>query len=777
MDSLQTPQTPRSFYWILFLGCASFLVIAHVFETSRLFFYRDFWQFYYPSFSWALSVFRAGDLPLWNPYIASGFPAFAGMLYSYAYPGIVLLFPFGLESGLKIYIFFHIFWAGLGTFLLCRYWKCSAPASTVSALIFMLSGSFLSGVNNLAYLVTPSWMPWALWAYAHTFKNRYWCIPTAFIMAMMALSGEAQTCYNMGLIFIFFAMSQLDFSERRRSLKNATLHLFMIIGIALGLSAVQIFPAFELASHSERLKGVSGTDALFFSIYFEDFARFFVPYIYGNPTDIWYGRISNHSAPFMSSLYFGLLSFPLILAGLFSSQNRRILFFLIGSVLFFLLTSLGAELPFYKILRNIHFPLWSSFRYAEKLILPATFLLALFAAFGFDTLFLWPKAKQKKFCQISGIGLFLAVFTVIIFVPPFAEGSTQLQESANHYRQFQIGASLLIAGIVALFFFFFAKLSQYATPTALCCCVLLATDLIYHQRQILPTVDLSFYQKNCPTPLAPLANQDQYRYAFIAPIVPAYRAMPTFPFVEQYRKWGLGNLPGVFHVSQDWGILQTVPDPYAKIREIAGKLALQQKPGYENLFARFAVSRLICHIPDPHHPDPQEICLREVSNPRPRYSLAYQSITAKTQQEALQYMVQVSATVPVLLEEDQVPKLPATNSPSNNQGKITRLPSSTNELLFSVEVDRPAYLILADVFYPGWKAFLEEKETPIFRADLTFRLVYVPEGKHQLRFSYQPRSFYLGGFFSVLTFILLSFFGLNLLWKHHQKKNKSFNSK
>ena len=50
-------------------------------------------------------------------------------------------------------------------------------------------------------------------------------------------------------------------------------------------------------------------------------------------------------------------------------------------------------------------------------------------------------------------------------------------------------------------------------------------------------------------------------------------------------------------------------------------------------------------------------------------------------------------------------------------------------------------LFLLDLFhYPGWIAELDGRQTPILRADVLFRAVEVPAGRHTVVFRYAPLS-------------------------------------
>src|SRR5439155_26043671 len=55
-----------------------------------------------------------------------------------------------------------------------------------------------------------------------------------------------------------------------------------------------------------------------------------------------------------------------------------------------------------------------------------------------------------------------------------------------------------------------------------------------------------------------------------------------------------------------------------------------------------------------------------------------------------------------------------------------------------------ALLVLGDVDYPGWRAFVDGRRTPIYRTDYVLRGVVVPAGEHVVEFVFRPVSFQRG---------------------------------
>jgi len=62
---------------------------------------------------------------------------------------------------------------------------------------------------------------------------------------------------------------------------------------------------------------------------------------------------------------------------------------------------------------------------------------------------------------------------------------------------------------------------------------------------------------------------------------------------------------------------------------------------------------------------------------------------------------------------------------------------------------RPGLVILADVFYPGWKLTIDGRAAPIYRANRLMRGAAVREGRHRLVYTYDPASFRVGGAISL----------------------------
>ncbi|MDT7541203.1 MAG: hypothetical protein QOE33_1107 [Acidobacteriota bacterium] len=73
-----------------------------------------------------------------------------------------------------------------------------------------------------------------------------------------------------------------------------------------------------------------------------------------------------------------------------------------------------------------------------------------------------------------------------------------------------------------------------------------------------------------------------------------------------------------------------------------------------------------------------------------------------------------------------------------------------------------AFLVLSDVYYPGWRATVDNREARIYQTDYALRGVRVPAGDHAVEFTYAPRSLRIGAFVSALSMFAVAFVALSL---------------
>jgi hypothetical protein len=78
------------------------------------------------------------------------------------------------------------------------------------------------------------------------------------------------------------------------------------------------------------------------------------------------------------------------------------------------------------------------------------------------------------------------------------------------------------------------------------------------------------------------------------------------------------------------------------------------------------------------------------------------------------------------------------------------------EVVATTQFAEPGLVVLADVYYPGWRVYVDEVEQPLYPTNLAMRGVFVTSGTHTVRFVYDPISFKIGGVVTVATLGLMA---------------------
>lgn len=103
----------------------------------------------------------------------------------------------------------------------------------------------------------------------------------------------------------------------------------------------------------------------------------------------------------------------------------------------------------------------------------------------------------------------------------------------------------------------------------------------------------------------------------------------------------------------------------------------------------------------------------------------------------------------------EAPGVVETGQPSAGE-RVTITGYRPEQVKVEVTLNTPGWLVLTDADYPGWQAAVDGRAAGIVRANLFFRAVKVPAGRHTVTFNFRPGSVYLGAAVSGAAVLLLA---------------------
>jgi uncharacterized membrane protein YfhO len=94
---------------------------------------------------------------------------------------------------------------------------------------------------------------------------------------------------------------------------------------------------------------------------------------------------------------------------------------------------------------------------------------------------------------------------------------------------------------------------------------------------------------------------------------------------------------------------------------------------------------------------------------------------------------------------------------ATNLDKVTIVQSSANQIALETSAAQQRFLVLSEMYFPGWHATVDGVETPIYRTNYLFRGIAVPAGQHSVTFVYRPVSALIGAGISLVALAISGF--------------------
>lgn len=273
---------------------------AGTFTGARTFASHDGWindwaQLQLPFRHICAEALRAGRLPWWTDLAGAGFPLLAdgqaGCLYP---PNMVALLALPTLPALHVLLLLHQAIAAAGAALLFRRLGVSPTISAGSGVAFAFCAFFVAKARQLNMIETAAWAPWC-WLYIEelirlraltaTDPRRLGAIAALAVVTTFALlAGHPQIAYYHGLVGGIWVIARLiqTRSGGASALRTAA-SLVLAGGCAAALAAPQLVPTWELTRLTTRVGGM-GQAALVQDVPPQAILTWLHPYWFGDPS-------------------------------------------------------------------------------------------------------------------------------------------------------------------------------------------------------------------------------------------------------------------------------------------------------------------------------------------------------------------------------------------------------------------------------------------------------------------------------------------------------------
>jgi hypothetical protein len=362
---------------------------------DRLFYIRDLSLYFWGRYLWVRRTLLSGEWPLWDPYVAAGQAAAADALHQlFLLPSLAVRLVGNEVLGFNLWVAVPFPLAAIGAWLFFAR-RFSAPAATLGAVAFALSGPVVStgSFPNMSWAVAA--LPWTLWAIDRVSADRESPLPRrlaalAAFVALQALAGEPVTLFAtlaLGGLYAFTAGAPETATLRERFAGAARVCGGCTLGLVI--AAVQLLPMAEAASLSERSAAIRQD---FWSLHPLALAELVSLHLFGNyytsqslASVPWVPILNSGREPFFFSLYLGVPLLAVAAVGFFARERRSWTVFWASACAAALIGAFGGYTPIYPWLQD-HLPVLGTFRFPVKYLVVATLALAASAAAGWDAL-------------------------------------------------------------------------------------------------------------------------------------------------------------------------------------------------------------------------------------------------------------------------------------------------------------------------------------------------------------------------------------------------------
>ncbi|MBI2372771.1 MAG: hypothetical protein HYV07_02100 [Deltaproteobacteria bacterium] len=775
---------------ILALTAAFLLFFPQMLFSGHVIHCRDAGRTVYPFKLYMTERLRMGELPLWFPYDALGTPFIANTTTAVFHPATLFHLVLDPASGLVATALAALAAGFCGAFALARLMSMPRWASALAGIGFSFSGPMLSSMDQVPFLIgITGFSVFMAGVYELTRgrRPRLGFLIATLALASTTLDGDFQAAYFYGISSVPIILS----APRARIFRS-----FILVGgvgfLGLGAAGVQLAPSLEIVPYLERSRGLAWEEASMWSLHPLRLADLFVGDITQtgpvSRTDQALNLLGHRGyVPWLlgASLGPGYLLLCMFAVALAPPERRGRVRLVAAAAVTLLLIGMGRFGGLYRVMFEL-VPGWASFRYPEKIVPYAGLPLGLLAAHGA----VFAAQGGRRPFEVGAVlgALYLAAGVACVAAPEavramvlsIASPSPAVASSAPAAAATfvaRLGPGLLMGTAWISLFLLLALLGQrgrsVAGPATVAAMMLqlMSLNSAAQSRCLGPRAGL-----NVPAALVSVLDR------VAGPRPGTYRTASAF---SEPGMLGLTGDDATFLSKHNWnrqallpltGAIDRVESSNCYMPALFDRYVDLSGNHEENWARRWAPlynGQYLVTDPKLIQTLPTAIVEEVVRSAQTHMILARRrdalprAFLARPRWETSRELALRALSTPsvqrgeeVVIEGRPTAALEKTETSTLGLGRARVVRYLPERVEVAVDSTQPAFLVLNDLNYPGWKASIDGVDTPIFQANYLVRGVEVPAGRHLAVFTFPlPESIRLG---AVVSFFSLAVLGLLL---------------
>ena len=719
------------------------------------FLWEDFVEQEFPFRTLAASSLAAGHIPQWNPYVFSGMPFIADIQVAFWYP-VNMVQSFFVSDGhlspvvMQWFIILHYFVAAAGMFYLVKQiFKTDDWSAIFAAIVYAFSGYLTAQPMHQMIVYQLALFPFVVLLFLRGCDSWKHSIGAGLVLGAMYLAGHPQTSLYLTFFLGLLAVYEIVYRIRNKETEKFSAIVFLRMAIpaiiAVGLFAIQLLPSQELAALSRRdvitfEKSVEG------SLSFGHLATLILPRLFGVTDAMREAKVQYWNGPYYLSwetmCYIGVLPLLFAIIAAFGGKRKYIAFFA-GMSLFAMLFSLGDHFFLYKIFFQL--PLFSKLRTPARMMMVFTFAMSALAGVGLSQAIrreLPDRTRNIIYGCMAIFGLIWIAALAGMFTPQsFMAGATpEMGQSISWAAGL---AALPVLSMLVIGFLLIRK-KVVGMPLAMGAIALTVIELFTYGMGINASKEDPREAYNEQPQLVQQLKQDQAKELSRARIRSAH-AMLLKRNDGAYDRIQLleGYNPLVLARSSPECVN---PDVTADLLNI--KWTVEEKGGGAGFVQRNTyLPRVKMYYKISVHPDEEAKKILKTDS-----TFDYRNIILLEEKPNIAIAPPFQGEVGVV---DSISRANQNQPPPNprlekaGEPKVTR--SEENEIEAKVTTKENGMLFFSEVYYPAWHAYIDGKETKLYRAFTSLRAVEVPKGDHTIVLKYESDAFKTGSMVTLAT--------------------------